>query len=331
MDILSHKIERVSTARACELLGISRSSLFYESVDPTDDKRTMDAIDEIFTKYPFYGVPKMRAALGRERGIIAGIDRIRRLMRLMGIMAIYPKPNLSKPCPNSHIYPYLLKNIAIIRPNQVWATDITYIKLSSGWAYLVAIIDWYSRYVLSWKLSTTLQLSFCLEALNEAIARYGIPEIFNSDQGSHFTAIEWIAILKEHDIKISMDGKGRCMDNIFTERFWRSIKYENVYIKDYRTYGEARTGIAEYMNFFNTIRPHESLNYKTPHEAHFFLPKPEKRGHRIAQEQRNESEMTLGSSQKVTDVGIEKRRSLFGEIAINARQSSQPILTPYLA
>lgn len=295
----------------------------------------MDAIDEIFTKYPFYGVPKMRAALDRERGIIAGIDRVRRLMRLMGIMAIYPKPNLSKPCPISYKYPYLLRNIAIIRPNQVWATDITYIKLASGWAYLIAIIDWYSRYVLSWRLSETLQLPFCLHALNEAIMRYGAPEIFNSDQGSHFTATEWVAILNGNDIRISMDGRGRCMDNIFTERFWRSIKYENVYIKDYRTYDEANAGIAEYMTFFNTIRPHESLNYRTPYEVQFFLPESEKRGHRIAQEQRNGSEMTLWSSQKFTYDQVEartkKQRQLFGEIATSASTSNQSILTPYSA
>jgi len=326
MDILDRKVEDISTTRACTLLCISRSSRYYESIDPGKDKRTMDAIDEIFTKYPFYGVPKMRAALDREHGIIAGIDRVRRLMRLMGIMAIYPKPNLSKPCPSSYTYPYLLRNIAIIRPNQVWATDITYIKLASGWAYLIAIIDWYSRYVLSWRLSETLQLPFCLNALNEAIAHYGAPEIFNSDQGSHFTATEWIAILKRDNIQISMDGRGRCMDNIFTERFWRSIKYENVYIKDYRTYDEAHTGIAEYMTFFNTIRPHESLNYRTPHEVHFFLPEPEKRGYRIAQEQRNGSEATPGSSQRFTheqvEAGTKKQWSRFGEITISASTSN---------
>ncbi len=235
----------------------------------------MDAIDETFTKYPFYGVPKMRAALKRECGIIAGIDRVRRLMRLMDLMAIYPKPNLSKPCPLSKTYPYLLRNIAIIRPNQVWATDITYIKLAQGWCYLIAIIDWYSRYVLSWRLSESLHLPFCLDALNEAIRIYGTPEIFNSDQGSHFTALEWIAILKENKIKISMDGRGRCMDNIFTERFWRSLKYENVYIKGYVNRDEAHRGIGEYMTFFNTVRPHESLNYQTPHEKFIFsVPSP---------------------------------------------------------
>lgn len=279
----------------------------------------MDAIDETFTKYPFYGVPKMRAALAREYGIIAGIDRVRRLMRLMGIMAIYPKPNLSKPHPASTTYPYLLKNIAIIRPNQVWATDITYIKLARGWCYLIAIIDWYSRYVLSWRLSESLHLPFCLDALNEAITNHGTPEIFNSDQGSHFTALEWIAILKENKIKISMDGRGRCMDNIFTERFWRSLKYENVYIKGYENINEAHRGIAEYMTFFNTIRPHESLSYQTPQEIHFFLSEPEKRSATIAQERRNESETTHGSSRKLTGEHVsaetQKQRSLFGEIA----------------
>lgn len=323
----------IAVSRACNLLGISRSSLSYEPVDRPRDKRICDTIDTIFTKCPFYGVPKMRAVLRRDHGISAGIDRVRRLMRLMGLMAIHPKPNLSKPTPASHIYPYLLKNLTITRPNQVWATDITYIRLEKGWCYLIAIIDWYSRYVLSWRLSKTLELPFCLEALNEAIATYGIPDIFNSDQGSHFTAIEWIAILKSHDIQISMDGRGRCWDNIFTERFWRSLKYENVYLKGYRTYEEAYTGIGEYMSFFNTERPHESLSYQTPHEVHFSLPEAEKRGHRITQERRNEPEMTNASQKQISECGEainEKQRLLFEEIAVAAGTSNRPNLSHYL-
>lgn len=334
MEILNRTERGIAASRACNLLGISRSSLSYEPADRPRDKQVCDAIDTIFTKCPFYGVPKMRAVLRRDHGIIAGIDRVRRLMRLMGLMAIHPKLNLSKPCPTSQIYPYLLKNFTITRPNQVWATDITYIRLEKGWCYLVAIIDWHSRYVLSWRLSKTLELPFCLEALNEAIATYGTPDIFNSDQGSHFTAIEWIAILKDNGIRISMDGRGRYWDNIFTERFWRSVKYENVYLKGYRTYDDANTGIGEYMRFFNTERPHESLNYRTPHEVHFSLSEPEKRGHRIAQEQRNEHEMTFGSCQRTTDRHAEavkeKQRSLFNEIAIATGTSDQPNLNPYL-
>jgi putative transposase len=326
LDILGRKIQDISRSRACDLLGISRQSLYYEPIDHSDDKPTMDAIDETFTKYPFYGVPKMRAALEREYGITAGIDRVRRLMRLMGLMAIYPKPNLSKPCPISQTYPYLLRNIAIIRPNQVWAADITYIKLAQGWCYLIAIIDWYSRYVLSWRLSESLHLPFCLDALNEAIGTYGTPEIFNSDQGSHFTALEWIAILKEHDIRISMDGRGRCMDNIFTERFWRSLKYENVYIKGYANLNEAHRGIAEYMPFFNTIRPHESLGYQTPQEIHFSLPKAKKQSATIAQERRNEGETTIGSSQTLESETVsaetKKQRSFFEEIAVTANRQT---------
>lgn len=329
MDILCRTEKDIVVSRACTLLGISRSSLSYEPADRPEDKRVCDTIDTIFTKCPFYGVPKMRAVLRRDHGITAGIDRVRRLMRLMGLIAIHPKPNLSKPCPISQTYPYLLKNLIIIRPNQVWATDITYIKLEKGWCYLVAIIDWHSRYVLSWRLSKTLELSFCLDALNEAIRIYGVPEIFNSDQGSHFTAIEWIAILKDNGIRISMDGRGRYWDNIFTERFWRSLKYENVYLKGYRTYDEAYMGIKEYMGFFNTERPHESLGYQTPREVHFSLPEPEKRGHRIAQEHRNEREMTQGSSQRTADRHVEatkeKQRSLFNEIAVAASTPDQQI------
>jgi putative transposase len=270
-------------------------------------------------------VPKVQTVLLRDYGIMAGIDRVRRLMRLMGLMALYPKPNLSKPSP-AYKYPYLLKNLVIIRPNQVWATDITYIRLKRGFAYLVAIIDWYSRYVLSWRLSQTLELPFCLDALNEAIRIYGMPEIFNSDQGSHFTAEDWISILKANKIRISMDGRGRCWDNIFTERFWRSLKCENVYIKGYSTFAEALPGIAEYMILYNTFRPHESLGNRTPHETHF----AEKRSSTIAQERRNESETTCGSSQKPAEGEQEKQLSLFGATALAADQSDRPILTPYI-
>lgn len=250
------------------MLGVSRQSLYYEPRERIGEKEAMDAVDEIFTKCPFLGVPKVKTILLRDYGIGAGIDKVRRIMRGMGLMAIGPKPNLSKPSP-SYKYPYLLKNFIITRPMQVWGTDITYIRLLSGWCYLIAIIDWFSRYVLSWRLSKNLELPFCRDALNDALVRYGPPYICNMDQGSHFTSEQWIAMLKASGARISMDGRGRCWDNIFTERFWRSLKTENVYAKGYATFDEAHEGIGEYMGLYNTYRPHESLDYFTPHSIHF--------------------------------------------------------------
>jgi putative transposase len=209
----------------------------------------------------------MTAILRRE-GHEVNRKRIQRLMRLMGLEAIYPKPNLSKGQPENKIYPYLLRDVKISRSNQVWGTDITYIRLSKGWAYLVAIMDWFSRYVLSWKLSISLEGGFCIEALEKALV-IGNPEIFNSDQGSQFTSLGFVYKLEQNNIQISMDGKGRAIDNIFTERLWRSLKYEEVYIRDYQNVREAREGISKYMNFYNHERPHQSLGYKTPAEVYF--------------------------------------------------------------
>jgi putative transposase len=257
----------ISITRQAELLGISRSAIYYQPrVDP-HGIQLMHLLDELYTNTPFYGSRRMRAML-LKMGYRVSRKRIQRLMRLMGLEAIYPKPNLSKPHPDHQIFPYLLRGIKITKSNQVWGTDITYIRLSHGWLYLIAIMDWFSRYVLSWALSTSLEADFCILALEKALTR-GLPEIFNSDQGSQFTSGEFIKTLKRHSIQISMDGKGRAIDNIFTERLWRSLKYEEVYLKDYKSVTEARQGIQAYLEFYNEERLHQSLNYRTPAEVYF--------------------------------------------------------------
>lgn len=227
----------------------------------------MRLLDAQYTRTPFWGVRTMRAYLDRL-GIDIGMDHTRTLLRALGLAAIYPKPNTSKPCPEHKIYPYLLKGVEVTRPNQVWSTDITYIRLTYGFCYLVAIIDWYSRAVLSWRLSNTLDAGFCIEALQEALLKYGDPEIFNTDQGAQFTSEDFTKILLERHISISMDGKGRCLDNIFVERLWRSVKYENVYLKGYQTIPQARAGLSEYFYFYNNERFHQSLDYKTPWQVY---------------------------------------------------------------
>lgn len=259
--------EQITISRQAELIGISRSSIYYTPVVDAYEEELMRLIDEQYTLTPFYGSRKITEAL-RRQGHEVNRKRIQRLMRLMGIEAIYPKPNLSRPHPQNKIYPYLLKGVEIDRNNQVWGTDITYIRLQKGWAYLVAIMDWYSRYILSWELSVSLEVDFCVEALERAFT-IAIPEIFNSDQGSQFTSIEFISRLEQNDIRISMDGKGRVIDNIFTERLWRSLKYEEVYIRDYQNVLEARKGIGRYIGFYNHERLHQSLSYKTPAEVYF--------------------------------------------------------------
>lgn len=230
----------------------------------------MNAIDVIYTKYPFYGSRNIRYELTTSYGLSACREHIARLMRVMGIEAIYPKPKrayTSQPSKEHTIYPYLLKHIIITHPNQVWGTDITYIRLVHGFCYLVALLDWYSRYVIAWRLSETLHEQFCLDNLNDALT-IGTPDIHNSDQGSHFTSPQYIDILSAHEIKISMDGKGRCMDNIFTERLWRTVKYENIYLRSYENSDDARSGLAEYFIFYNTHRPHSALDMKTPYELY---------------------------------------------------------------
>ena len=229
----------------------------------------MSLIDKIYTDYPFYGSRRIRYELGQTYKILIARDHVRRLFQVMGIEAIYPKskPNTSEPHPNHRTYPYLLKGLPIIRPNQIWGTDITYVKLENGWAYLVAFIDWFSRYVVAWELSPTLEIGFCLTALERAL-KIATPGISNSDQGSHFTSTQFLELLLQKNVQISMDGRGRCMDNIFTERLWRTVKYENIFLKSYRTIGEANLGLTEYFQFYNTKRPHQALNYRTPAELY---------------------------------------------------------------
>ena len=257
----------LSLRQQCELLGLNRSSWYYQP-KPADNRELawMHLIDEQFTRMPFYGVPKMTAYLKRL-GHEVGEKRVRRLMRQMGLIAIYPKPKTSKKHPEHKIYPYLLRNVEVTRPNQVWAADITYIRLLCGFAYLVAIIDWFSRYVVAWRLSNTLEAAFCIECLEEAL-EYGCPEIFNTDQGSQFTSVQFTKRVLEKKIAISMDGRGRVFDNIFVERLWRSVKYENVYIKGYQTIPEAQVGFTDYFGLYNSERLHEALGYQTPWEVY---------------------------------------------------------------
>ena len=257
-----------SLRKQCLMLNINRGTLYYEPVGINDrDQLLMKVLDEQYTKTPFYGVLKMTEVL-KAIGYEVGKCHVRTLLRTMGLEAVFAKPNLSKPHPAHRIYPYLLSDVTVDRPNQVWSVDITYIRLTQGFAYLVAIIDWYSRYVLSWRLSNTLDSSFCVDALEEAMNNYGNPEIFNSDQGSQFTSNEFISVLTKKGISISMDGKGRAYDNIFVERLWRSVKYENIYLNCYQTMTEARNGLEKYFEFYNKERFHQSLGYKTPAQVY---------------------------------------------------------------
>lgn len=266
-EIVSHinKTEGVlPLGRQADLLNISRSSLYYQPrpVDP-GTLVIMNSIDELYTKRPFYGSRKMVHELGYNR------KRIQRLMREMGIEAIYPKPNLSFNNTKHPNYPYLLKGVTAGYPNHIWGTDITYIRMQKGFLYLSAYLDWFSRFVLSWRLSTSLEIEFVLEAAGEALANFGRPEIENSDQGTHYTSNQHVELFTSKGTKVSMDGRGRAMDNIFTERLWRSVKYEEVYLKDYATVLEAKVSIGDYFNFYNYERKHQSLNYKTPAEIYF--------------------------------------------------------------
>lgn len=263
--------ENISVRRQCELLGIARSTYYYKQVGESEEnQQLMLEIDRIYTESPFYGTRRITAVLNRmPRWSEVDRKRVRRLMGLMGIEAIYPKPRLSKANELHPKYPYLLKGFIVNRPNQVWSTDITYIPTLKGFVYLVAIMDWYSRYVLSWDVSNSLESSFCIKVLERSIARYGKPEIFNSDQGSQFTDGKFTGILNQANVRISMDGRGRCWDNIFIERLWRSVKYEEVYLKEYPTLPDARSSIEKYFRFYNESRPHQSLDYRTPNEVHF--------------------------------------------------------------
>ncbi len=262
---------KINLTRQAELLDISRSGIYYQPIINQQEIRIKNTIDEIYTACPFYGSRKIKKELEITHEIKISRSYVQNLMREMGLQAIYPrsKLNLSLGDKQHKKFPYLLKNLEIVRINQVWSTDITYIRLKNGFAYLTVIFDWYSRYVLSWKLSTTLENEFCIQALKEALET-ATPEIHNSDQGVQYTAENYIAVLKESGIQISMDGRGRCMDNIFTERLWRTVKYENIYIHDYQNIEEARIGLTQYFQFYNHRRIHQSLDYKTP--AQIYLP-----------------------------------------------------------
>ena len=251
------------------MLGISRSSLYYEPAVSEADLACMKAIDEIFTARPFYGSRRIQTDLEYDYGIVACRDRVRSMMKMMGLEAIYPKiKKTSVKNPNHKIYPYLLRHIGADFPNHVWGSDITYIRLVHGFCYLYAIIDWYSRKVVGWDLSPTMESDFCVETMSMAIQKFGAPEISNTDQGSQFTDSKFIKVLTGNNVKISMDGRGRCMDNIFTERLWRSVKYEEVYLKSYGDIVEAKTNLAAYFKFYNDERRHQSLECKTPSEMY---------------------------------------------------------------
>lgn len=250
-------------ARQCQLLGLPRSSYYY-SAQAVDDLTltVMNLIDEEYTRHPFIGTRKMREYL-RKLGYLVNRKRVQRLYREMAIEAIYPKKNLSKPSKAHKIYPYLLKGVGIVRNDQVWSTDITYIRLKQGFAYLVAIIDWYSRFVLDWQISPTLEADFCIETLQRAL-RDQRCEIFNTDQGSQFTCLDFTRVLLDNEIKISMDGRGRALDNIFIERLWRTVKYEYIYLRDINSMKELKSGLETYFHYYNYERLHQSLDYKTP-------------------------------------------------------------------
>ena len=263
------KGQSLSITRQAELLDLSRGSVYYEPVPTSDtDLALMAAMDEIHMQLPFYGIRRMRGEL-LDRGFVVGRQHVATLMRKMGMEALYPRRRLSKPHPGHRVYPYLLRGLDIIRAGQVWATDITYLPMARGFCYLVAIMDWASRRVLSWRLSNTLDASFCIEALEEALARYDAPEIFNSDQGSQFTSEGFTGLLASHGIRISMDGRGRWMDNVFIERLSRSVKYEEVYLKGYETIPEARRELAAYFDFYNRRRRHQGLEDRTPDEVYW--------------------------------------------------------------
>lgn len=259
---------QISVQRQCELIGLARSSWYYEAAQETSyNEHLMKLIDQQFTETPFYGIRRMTAWL-KTQGETVNHKRVARLMRKMGLEAIYPKPNLSLPGDDNRRYPYLLRDVAITAANEVWSTDITYIRLAQGFIYLVAVIDWFSRYVLSWQVSNTMDVGFCLDALEQALHQ-GQPLIFNTDQGAQFTSAAFTGRLERQGIQISQDGRGRALDNIFVERLWRSVKYEEVYLKSYTSVPDAVTNLNAYFSFYNHTRLHQSLNYRTPAHVHF--------------------------------------------------------------
>lgn len=264
------RTHQLPVTRQCRLLDLSRSTAYYKPAGESEENLAiMRELDELHLAHPDRGSRGLKDALQRVKGICVGRHRLCRLMRLMGLVAVYPKKRTSQPGIGHKIYPYLLRALEVIRPRQVYAADITYIPMAKGFLYLVAVIDWYSRKVLSYRLSNTLDSSFCVEALQEAIDVYGAPEIFNTDQGSQFTSEAFTDVLKAHDVRISMDGKGRWLDNVFVERLWRSLKYEEVYLKAYESVAEARRAIGAYFRYFNAERGHQSFGMKTPDEVFY--------------------------------------------------------------
>ncbi len=272
LDMVESGLRGLGVARQCELVNVSRSSFYFKGKGENPlNLKLMRLIDEQFLQTPFYGSRQMTRWLKRQ-GYCVGRKRVRRLMRKMGLTPIYQTPRTSIKHPQHKIYPYLLRHKVIARPGQAWCADITYIPMRKGFLYLVAIMDWHSRHVLAWRLSNTMDASFCVEALEEAFARYDAPEIINTDQGSQFTGLEWIEAVKASGAKISMDGKGRWMDNVFIERLWRSLKYECIYIHAFETGSETRAGIDQWISFYNRKRPHSEFDGRTPHEAYNGLP-----------------------------------------------------------
>jgi putative transposase len=266
--MIDHDPASISIRRQCELIGVNRSSLYYQPAGESEENlELMRLLDRQYTRTPFYGWPRMTAYLHRE-GYEVNPKRVRRLLRLMGLQAVGPKPGTSRPAPGHSRYPYLLRGLTVSRVCQVWSSDITYVPMPHGFLYLVAVIDWFSRYVLAWQLSNTLDGAFCRVAARQALQR-GNPEIFNTDQGAQFTAAEFTGLLEEASIRISMDGRGRALDNIFVERLWRSVKYEHLYLMDYGTVSELEAGLHGYFTYYNHERPHQSLGYRTPAEVHF--------------------------------------------------------------
>ena len=264
------KKDDIAVSRQCDLAGVSRATLYAQQkpkVVDEDDELLKRLIDEEYTRHPFYGTRRMVVYLGRC-GHTVNRKRVQRLMRSLGLAGMAPGPNTSRAHPQHKVYPYLLRGVVVNRPNQVWSTDITYIRLAHGFVYLVAIIDWYSRCVLSWRISNSMETAFCVDCLEEALRLHGKPEIFNSDQGSQFTSERFTDVLKREGIEISMDGRGRAYDNIFVERLWRNVKYENVYLHGYASVTELFMGLSEYFAFYNTERPHQSLGNRTPHAVY---------------------------------------------------------------
>mgnify|MGYP006420693737 FL=1 len=260
---------QLSVSRQAILLGISRGSIYYQNRPVSDaDLKLMHRIDKLHTEFPFAGSRMLRDLLAQE-GFKVGRLHVATLMKRMGIEALYRKPNTSKPAPGHRIYPYLLRKLPVTRPNQVWAMDITYIPMARGFIYLAAVLDWFTRRVLSWRVSITLEADFCIEAVEEALTRYAKPKIFNTDQGSQFASSDFIKVLAAREIRISMDGKGAWRDNVFVERLWRTIKYEEVYLRAYASVSEARASIGRYLGFYNSRRPHSSLDGKTPDQVYF--------------------------------------------------------------